>query len=537
LPALANDSWTRSTPRAGAYKRKDDIYRMAQPTRPSRTTAGRNGTPVRRSPSLGCGRKSVPPTCADAVIAPRVTSRSRGPIHTCPLTLAGRRRGGLRGVHAAVSVAAVIDFAYRSPSGHVAVETAAALISLLAAQLMYGRFQRSWTARISCDRWARAVRGIEPPSRLFPAILDLGPGSFATWAPPRRCAGGGLVRDRRALAAPSGATSGVAARRAGALCSWRSPSSARSPQRPATGCPRRSSLAVTRGGSRLRVVGEPGPGPPARARRRVRDGSARAFRRTAERTGDRLMLWFGIGATLASFARLNYSCFRRCTPTTCTRRRAAGRISPRCSRGERRDPHRPGRARAGGGRRRAAPDGTRPARHGAQTSCTSPSRPTRWRAARRAARRRGDRLRRPSRARRLPRRDRRARAADRRAAGRALAAWPPTLPADGCTTVEASTSEGLELSVPAREAVLRIVGEAVTNAARHGRARLVRVELADRPRLCLSISDDGSASIPRRRTATGATGSRHARARGARRGRLDLESRPGEGTRVVVTLP
>lgn len=36
-----------------------------------------------------------------------------------------------------VSVTPIVRFAYRSPSLHVAVETAAALISLLAAQLMY----------------------------------------------------------------------------------------------------------------------------------------------------------------------------------------------------------------------------------------------------------------------------------------------------------------------------------------------------------------------------------------------------------------
>ena len=35
-----------------------------------------------------------------------------------------------------ISVTSVIRFAYRSPSLHVAVETAAALISLLAAQLL-----------------------------------------------------------------------------------------------------------------------------------------------------------------------------------------------------------------------------------------------------------------------------------------------------------------------------------------------------------------------------------------------------------------
>lgn len=40
----------------------------------------------------------------------------------------------------AVSVASVISFAYHSPALHIAVETAAALISLFAAQLIFARF-------------------------------------------------------------------------------------------------------------------------------------------------------------------------------------------------------------------------------------------------------------------------------------------------------------------------------------------------------------------------------------------------------------
>ena len=47
----------------------------------------------------------------------------------------------------AVRVASVISFAYRSPALHVAVETAAALISLLAAQLIFSRFWRSLELR------------------------------------------------------------------------------------------------------------------------------------------------------------------------------------------------------------------------------------------------------------------------------------------------------------------------------------------------------------------------------------------------------
>jgi len=40
------------------------------------------------------------------------------------------------------SATSSLRFAHRNPSLHVAIETAGALISLLAAQLMYGRFRR-----------------------------------------------------------------------------------------------------------------------------------------------------------------------------------------------------------------------------------------------------------------------------------------------------------------------------------------------------------------------------------------------------------
>ena len=43
-----------------------------------------------------------------------------------------------------VSVTSLIHFAYRNPALHVAVETSAALISIVAAQLIYGRFRQSY---------------------------------------------------------------------------------------------------------------------------------------------------------------------------------------------------------------------------------------------------------------------------------------------------------------------------------------------------------------------------------------------------------
>ena len=43
-----------------------------------------------------------------------------------------------------VSVTSLIHSAYRNPALHVAVETAAALISIVEPQLIYGRFRQSY---------------------------------------------------------------------------------------------------------------------------------------------------------------------------------------------------------------------------------------------------------------------------------------------------------------------------------------------------------------------------------------------------------
>lgn len=104
-------------------------------------------------------------------------------------------------------------------------------------------------------------------------------------------------------------------------------------------------------------------------------------------------------------------------------------------------------------------------------------------------------------------------------------------------TADVSAAAGLELPAPAREAVVRIVGEAVTNAARHGQAQRIRVELSERPELHVRIVDDGvgfDASLQR-------CGGRHGilgmRERAERVGaQLRVQSRPGEGTEIVVVL-
>jgi two-component system sensor histidine kinase UhpB len=96
--------------------------------------------------------------------------------------------------------------------------------------------------------------------------------------------------------------------------------------------------------------------------------------------------------------------------------------------------------------------------------------------------------------------------------------------------------------VPEHEWLLyRIVQEALTNCIKHAAARNVRIELAEEPGgLSLTIEDDGAGFDPRRLAEAGVAGlglltmrERVADARGS----FDLDSAPGQGTRIRVRLP
>jgi signal transduction histidine kinase len=96
--------------------------------------------------------------------------------------------------------------------------------------------------------------------------------------------------------------------------------------------------------------------------------------------------------------------------------------------------------------------------------------------------------------------------------------------------------------------LFRIAQEALTNVARHARARRVRVRLESRnEEICLSIQDEGrglpaapqSALTPpdsTRRPATLGMSGMRVRARSAG-GDLTVRSRPGEGVLIEVRVP
>ncbi len=87
------------------------------------------------------------------------------------------------------------------------------------------------------------------------------------------------------------------------------------------------------------------------------------------------------------------------------------------------------------------------------------------------------------------------------------------------------------------EDLLRMAQETLTNALRHGRARSIQVLLAyERRQVRLSIQDDGLGFDP----AADATGYGMRSIRETLRqlrGRLDVESHPGAGARITITLP
>jgi signal transduction histidine kinase len=114
------------------------------------------------------------------------------------------------------------------------------------------------------------------------------------------------------------------------------------------------------------------------------------------------------------------------------------------------------------------------------------------------------------------------------------------------TAVELEHREGARLRyrippdfdppMASRDALLGIVREAVTNAARHARASEVQIELSRRGDLHMRIRDNGMGFDPDEpRGGFGLTGMRErARSLG---GDLHLSSRPGAGTEIEVVLP
>jgi signal transduction histidine kinase len=98
-------------------------------------------------------------------------------------------------------------------------------------------------------------------------------------------------------------------------------------------------------------------------------------------------------------------------------------------------------------------------------------------------------------------------------------------------------AEGIEVPGKETEQILRIVREAITNAAVHGRPTFITVSLQRDRRIRLVVSDDGSGFDPARLGRTG-FGLVSMRERAASIGAsFAVHSAPSQGTRIEVTLP
>jgi len=96
---------------------------------------------------------------------------------------------------------------------------------------------------------------------------------------------------------------------------------------------------------------------------------------------------------------------------------------------------------------------------------------------------------------------------------------------------------GVRAGQELRETFLRVASEAVTNAARHGHAQTVRVELEGGDATILRVRDDGCGFDPAHPAGSGfGLISMHERVH-ALGGELRVESVPGDGTLVEVRIP
>ena len=443
------------------------------------------------------------------------------------------------------NVWSILPVAYRNPPLDVAVETAASVISLIAAQLIYGRFRRSYllsdlllTASLSTFAVANLCFST------IPAVSDTATGPFATWAPiAGRLLGATLLalaalwpdrtlrhptRDvQRMVAACSLALVGVAI--GVALAGDGLPPAIRSD-------PSLDSASLPRG-----------TGQPTIVSLQLVDTilfavAAIGFARRAERSGDGLAWWLAVAATLGSFSRLNYSLYPSLYSPyfyvgdvlrlgfflalfvggVLELRRTQRMLLNAAVLQERerlaRDIHdgvaqdiafvlQHGRRLAG---REGAPAGMDQLIHAAQRALDES------RHAIAALVRSGD-----------------------EPLGEAITlAAHETAGREGCI-VEVDLDCDMEVPSHTQEALLRVLREAIINAIRHGGASTVRVELNDKPRLRMAVVDDGRGfDVDDAMSAPGHLGLRSMAGRvRAIGGALVIDSEPGRGSTVEVLMP
>jgi len=102
-----------------------------------------------------------------------------------------------------------------------------------------------------------------------------------------------------------------------------------------------------------------------------------------------------------------------------------------------------------------------------------------------------------------------------------------------------TSSETIQVAPEVQLVAYRTAQEALTNISKHARPHTVRLDLSDREGvLTLEVSDDGTGIDPAMLAKPNAFGLRglHERARTVG-GWLDISSRPGQGTSVILSVP
>ncbi|GAC1318833.1 MAG: hypothetical protein NVSMB25_08750 [Thermoleophilaceae bacterium] len=105
-------------------------------------------------------------------------------------------------------------------------------------------------------------------------------------------------------------------------------------------------------------------------------------------------------------------------------------------------------------------------------------------------------------------------------------------------SVRLELTAGIDVETRTREALLRILREAINNTARHGRATQVTVTLVEEGRVGMTIRDNGVGFDPDAKRDGFSFGLISMRERAqAIGGELLVASRPGDGTRIEVVVP
>lgn len=474
------------------------------------------------------------PGAAEGVQRRRFVDRGR------QLVLAGVALGLLGTL--LVSVLPTLKFAYRSDEAHVAIETSAFLIAALAALLFLGRTQRAYSRT---DLLLAVSLAVLAATNLFfsllPAVADEHPGQFATWAPAAGRLLGAmgfaaaafvevkpLVRPRRDIRRAfliAAVAIGLIALFA-ALFADNLPQGVDPELSPETA-------------DRPRIVGHWSVLAVQIVALVLYAGATLGFLWRAERERDALLLWVSVASALSALARLNYFLF----PSLYSEwvyvgdiLRLAGYIALLIgvSRELLNYQRRAADAAVFEERRRLARelhDGLAQElafirSEGARLTGTSD-----------------------------PGIMRMATAAERALGEARMAISALTTPIDESldvtlrraaeavalrmdARVEVDCHGTPQISTAMRQSVERIVREAVGNAVRHGRAKLVRVEIEATENLRVAVIDDGrgfDTSSDPRRDAFGLVSMRE-RAEGME-GALTITSKVGEGARVELVVP